>query len=63
MVNIPNYLHSSMEHLQVDLEARRLVDPNCPALWVAHLVLDHQIYVLAETLALEVLLGLSEELP
>ena len=52
-----------MEHLLVDLEARRLVDPNYPALWVAHLVLDHQIYVLAETLALEVLLGLSEELP
>ena len=63
MVNIPNYLHSSMEHLQVDLGVHHLVDPNYLGLSGVHLVLDHQIYVLAETLALEVLLGLSEELP
>ena len=54
---ILNYLHFSMEHLQVDLGARHLVDPNCLGLWGVHLVLDRQIYVWAETLALEVLLG------
>ena len=51
------YLHFSKEHLQVDLGARLLVDPNYLDL-LDHLVLDHQIYVAAETLGLEVLLGL-----
>ena len=52
-----------MEHLQVDLGARHLVDPNCLGLWGVHLVLDRQIYVWAETLALEALLGLFEDHP
>lgn len=62
LVDLAHYqdlLHFSMEHLQVDLGARHLVDPNCLGL-LDHLVLDHQIYVVAETLALEVLLGLLD---
>jgi len=44
-----DHLHFSMEHLRVDLEAHHLVDPNCLGLLGDHLVLDHQIYALAET--------------
>ena len=63
MVTIFNYLHFSREHLQVDLGARHLGDPNYLDLWGVHLVLDHQIYVLEGTLALEALLDLLGDLP
>lgn len=58
-----DHLRFSTEHLQVDLGVRHLVDPNYLGLSGVHLVLDHQIYVLAETLVLGVLLGLLEGLP